>query len=66
MRARIDHDIGRDAEDRAMAERGAAGEACQEIDRHGEDAEDQHFGGEPDLVGRKAERQHGGGEQDAA
>jgi hypothetical protein len=49
-----------------VAERGAAGKTRQKVDRHGEDAEDQHFGSKPDLVSRKTEWQRHGGEQHAS
>jgi hypothetical protein len=56
--ARVEHHVGRNAENRTVPQRGAPRKARQEIDRHGEDAENQHFGRKPDPVGRKGKRQH--------
>jgi hypothetical protein len=57
---------GGDAKNRAVRQRRAARKASQDIDRHGENAVDQHFGCEAHFVFRKHNRhgrQHGHGER---
>ncbi len=57
VRHHVDDDIGRDAEDRAMSERCSACKSRQDVDRHCQNAEDQHFGCKADLIVRQAEWQ---------
>src|SRR6185312_8408362 len=60
----VDDDIGGDAKNRAVAKRGASGKAGEDIDRHRQNTEDQHFGGESDLIIRQYQWQGGGSDND--
>src|SRR5690348_15113816 len=57
----VDDRVGRDSEDRAVAERDAAGEPRQDIDRHRQHGVDQDLDREAQLIIREHQRQQRGG-----